>query len=291
MCGYVFGETKPHIFLPSAILRENDGKVIASSELSRHMLSPAMIPRSGTNLTHARLARVAPDGMTQCAPILMDLSAREAEDGDEEYTGVTDLTASYDALKGICLEKLMAKRLVETDPSLTNEQREEIRETLPRLVEILSGRSARREGDPKCSVRCLRGSSQATYFKELLAAYKSKTAPAEHIADTPFLTFVVVQDGYTVEGAVPGHVYCIFYTTASSPVKAVHLESRIAVDNGHSLFSIHDPFMAAKTVAGVGYGLKEAALIYPTVFEMSMRKFLTDWRDGDVHVDTCLTSV
>jgi hypothetical protein len=283
MCGYVFGEAKPHIFLPSAILRENDGRAIESSELARHTLSPEMIPRSGTNLTHARLARVAPEGKTQCPSILLDLSAaHDAEDGDEDYIDVADTDASRSAIMAACLSALRASGRATTSPSFTNEQREEI---LPILADISSD---------DCHVRFVRTDSAASrknYFKELRAAHLSGTAPAEHISDAPFLTFVVVQDGYAENGAVPGHVYCIFYTVASSPVTARHLESRIAVDNGHSLFSIHDPEMAAEATAVTAIGLKKDALISPAVFDHSMREILGLWRDGLLHVDPCLTSV
>lgn len=282
MCGYAFGESKPHIFLPSSILRENDGRTISSSELARHTLSPEMIPRSGTNLTHARLARVAPDGKTQCPAILLDLSTRPADDDDEDYVVVTDMSASRASIKDACLRALWASSHVETTPSITNEQREEI-------LRKLEGLTA-----DDCHVRFVRtdsAPSRKSYFKELRVAHLSGTAPAEHISDTPFLTFVVVQDGYEMDDAVPGHVYCIFYTSASSPVTARHLESRIAVDNGHSLFSIHDPVMASEATAVTAIGLKKDALISPAVFDHSMREILGMWRDGLLHVDPCLTSV
>jgi hypothetical protein len=279
MCGYVFGEEKPHIFLPSSILRENDGKVIASSELSRHMLSPEMIPRSGTNLTHARLARVAPEGETQCPAILLDLS--DEEGAIHPYSSRHE---DWRATKSNCLAALRANRLVEASLSLTNEQREEILTKLrTRTADGCNIRHMRKKGNGTYS--------QATYFKELRAAHLSGTAPAEHISGSPFLTFVVVHEDYEVDGAVPGHVYCIFYTEASSPVTARHLESRIAMDNGHSLFSIHDPVMASEATAVTAIGLKKDSLISPAVFDDSMREILGLWRDGLLHVDPCLTSV
>ncbi len=278
MSGYRFGETKPHIFLPSVILRESDGSVIRSSEIVRHTMSPYMLPRSGTNLTHARLARVAPEGKTQCPAILLDLSEENA------IPPYSDSREQWDSIKRVCLDTLRRMRSVETADTLTNEQRDEILTKMRTLTENF------------CHIRHLKKKangkySQAKYFKELRDAHARKCAPAEHISDAPFLTFVVVYDNYDIEGAVPGHVYCIFYTAAAGAVTARHLESRIAIDNGRSIFSIHDPVMSAEAVAVGAIGLKKDALISPAVFDHSMREILGLWRDGLLHVDPCLTDV
>jgi hypothetical protein len=138
-----------------------------------------------------------------------------------------------DRVKELCLGTLRADdcRLVREFDNINNQQREEI---LGSLVHV----NARRD----CHIRYMKDTSSTSrknYFKELHKAFIRGTAPAEHVSDAPFLTFVVVQN-YREDGAVPGNVYCIFYTNARGDNDTVHLESRIAVDNGRSIFSVHD---------------------------------------------------
>lgn len=224
MCGYEFGEKKPYIFLPKSVLRKDDEKIVAVSEIVRHTMAPNMLPRKGTNLVSGRVAGVAGEGRYQCPAILMTLG---------EESEICNVRVTRDTVQRVCFEKLCEDdyRCVREFAHINNEQREEI-------LGLLVGVDYRRD----CHIRFMKESastSRKNYFRELRSAYLRGTAPAEHVSDAPFLTFVVVQN-YTDDGAIPGQVYCIFYTNTQGDRDTVHLESRIAVDNGRSIFSVHE---------------------------------------------------
>lgn len=267
MCGYYEpDDTKPLIFIPATTLKENEDRVVKGNELIRHIMGPEVLPKKGTNLLPGRLAKAAADGLTQCPPIR--ISSDMFGDNLEYFDTDSAYTESH--IKQLCLETLRAniEVLLAQHTTLSDHQREEIR---TKLATVTSGAT---------HIRNFRGVQQLSYYKNIKAAHASHTAPSEHVSDFAFLTFGVTYGGYSAPHAVRGEVYCLIYTESAGWLPAVHKDSRIPIDNGKSVFTIHDTTVRDAAVAVGAVAMPREALVSPVNLERYLRNHLQLWNES-----------
>jgi len=278
MCGYEFGETKPLIFVPPKALKDNEKKVVKGSEIDRAILcSEIMVPQKAPYLKPGSVPLRASNGKTQCPPIRL-VDEGHYKDGDAEWgTGFTHKLGDMDEaeFRLHCYELLKKNiHLIDENTLLSAEQKKEILEEI--IPSGVPSRGGRRFGDdPKRS-----------YYKNLLEAYATGTAPAEHISDYNPLNFVGWK-GSNTAGANKRHIYAIFYTKASPGVGGVMqapLTARVARTNGKSQFSAHSSDFKEPIVAGGVVGFNEASAKTPIAFEKAMRNYLTLFKESELEV-------
>ena len=292
MCGYcqIAGEPEnpkkldtehlPLLFVPESALERHETKVVKESEIERTFLTPHLLPTKATNLKASRLAADATGGRTQCTPIrLRNLTHRDEWDAIREDHGNDDGT------KRECLRILRANLdLIRESRYLSDDQKDEI---ITRLASITKEQT---------HIRNLRGESQVPYYKELKAAQENGTTPAEHISDCPYMTFVVIRDGYRVDGEPvdPSYFYVVMYTDAGAGmewIRSSHFKSRVPETNGKSIFSISNAALAAPLVAAGAIGFCEANIITPATFEAALREYITTWRSSHLTMSREISSV
>lgn len=294
MCGYAFGAIKPKIFLTAQAIKETPDAVVKASEITRHIMGPEVLPTKGTNLKKTRVAKKAEreDGETvhQLPPLLI---TREMLAAEYPTVNFTDEASAKDAkesiFKYICDN---TDTLLGQHANILAKQKEEVK--------------AKLEGYSKEDVSCRfftesrvggKGTHHAgeanSFFKQLRQAHANHTATKEHIDEAPFITLCITCNDYNrfEAHAKGGDIYVVIYTVATSFITAVHKDSRIATDNGKSVFSIHDSKVVEKTAAVAAVGLPVRATLSPVEFELSVREYLRQWSTSTALVyDAAFTS-
>ena len=265
MCGYKFGATKPLIFMPPSALAEHEKKVIKASEISRAMMGhPCALPTKGTNLKKPHVATRPSNGTTQCPPLRLEWPS-----ADKEVRG----TDGED-----CRRLLLANRKIIQSAPFSEEQKAEIlsfiRTAQPHTRTLANGNS----------------DSFKKYFSAVIEAHKTKTAVAENVSDFSSMTFFITKDAIVPHSNVR-YVYVVFYTKADGIVPSIHLESRIPMTNGKSVFSIHDSHLDRPVAAGGVVGFDESKLKTPVEFESALRSYIMLWKGSSLTVSRCIESV
>jgi hypothetical protein len=274
MCGYDFGgsDDRPKIFVSPAALKESPDKVVRASEIDRAILEyPLAIPRKATNIQKGSVANLArrADGRVrhQNPPLAISYDLTDAG-----YEALSDPASSHADFRTACHTLLQVKAHVlraevARSDAYTDEQKAEILSYISR-------------GAPPN----FRRAPQPNYYEALIKAHKNKTAPAEHISDSPDMTFVIYDPAYArIPGASPNRVYVVFYTDAKPGLglTSVNQESRIAHTTGRSVFTPHAHDFPVPIVAGGVAGFREEAARTPEGFEAALTEYLTAWRDAE----------
>jgi hypothetical protein len=273
MCGYAdtFGSVKPLIFVSSAAVARHEKKVEKRSEFERACASnPSVIPANAKNLCKPHIANAAANGRTQLPPFLLDLNHFAHEDFPSSYDeGFSHQGRVHDSLVAKLFATLQrAESLLSNDTRYSVEQKEELRALLGRDSSNARLRNLHAGTAPE--------SGQLKWFSEdLLPAFRNGTTAAENISDCAPITFVKTWPGTNVPHANPNHVYVVFYTLAGPKLgrKQINLESRIARDNGRSMFSFAGPTAAAAVAAGA-YCITPDDIENQESFERALDKYL-----------------
>jgi hypothetical protein len=210
MCGYegAFGGTKPLIYLPKALLKRNTGTVVEASEIERHFEPHLYIPRIGRNVLPQRLSKAPEDGKTQCPPLLLDL--------EEELPPQTtaDGKPHKAARKATLLQLLHSaalRRCIEGTDLLLPAQKEELLRELVAAQASIKGRVHVRWFAATASVPYL------SFYDSIVEGWRTETASKEGLSKAHPFNFLLVCDGFQARraDAVPGQIYCVFYTKAA----------------------------------------------------------------------------
>ena len=280
MCGYKFGASKPHIFVPASSLNSFSNKVVKASEIERAILEyPYMIPTKATNIKKPRVANIAENGKTQCVPLRLS----DIED-DDEYSPFVDDNIN-DMKREFCRDLLRDNiELIRSSTNYSEAQKTEI------ISNIDTARVAHiRYFDPS--------GEEGMRLKGVIEAYQNKTATSDNIYDGAEMTFIFTRQGSRV--AIPGanikHIYVIFHTDSSNDINpgisAVHLNSRVPKTTGKSIFSVNDSQTATPLVAGGVVGFDEQRIRNPAAMEAAIRDYLLLWKNSTLTVARCIQSV
>ena len=275
MCGYEFGAEKPRIFVPQSALTRHEGKVVKASELERAIMEyPLALPTMGTNLKKGHIANRASNGKTQCPPLRLTWDA----EGDDW----TPPTPEDGDVGQYCRAFLLAHENLLDDAPFSDKQKTEIMGFIATAYP---------------HTRTLQKDSSEPfkkYFNAVIAAYESKTAVAEHVAEFPQMTFFIAKDIPREHRANKRHLYVVFYTdatTGAAPgMMAADLKSRIPQTNGKSVFSVHDQQVDHPLVAGGVVGFDESKIKTPALLESALRKYLRLYRESGLTVARCIQS-
>ena len=275
MCGYRFGETKPLIFVPPSALEENESKVVKASEFDRAIVgAPMMLPMKGMNLAGSRVAAAAvrsEDGVD--VPVTQwHFSFLLPFRAVDEYDPIHDDAASLPRIGEECVLALRSQlTIIQDDVRLTDDARAEI-------LNYVATKTAH--------VRRFKQSSQLNYYKQLLEADATGTAPSELISDCPEMTFCVTFPGFNGLHATDSairRIHVIFFTRASGRLDLANtnLKSRIPKTNGKSVFGRDDSTIA---VATIRTAITPAQILTPVKLEATLDTLLTRWQDSLVTV-------
>jgi hypothetical protein len=217
MCGYEFGAHKPLIFVPDCFIQRNKGKTCPHSELERALDPLNLLPRNATNLTKPRLANETGNGKTPCPPIRLILGGSDDEWLPQNSSDISDRELGEYA-RAVLLNNT---NLIRDSSHLTEAQKKEILEFIP-----------------KKAYPHVRKCGQVSYYKGILEAYKTNTAPTEHFSGFPEMGFVFWNQAFTdIPQANKNHLYVVFLTKAKGHMEAINLSSRIPKTNGKSIFT------------------------------------------------------
>jgi hypothetical protein len=296
MCGYEGGAdvykvpvVKPLIFVSGAALdkTKNQKKVVDCSELERAILSgvseginlekvcigPQKV--AGLNPGHVQNKKFAGETRVYpCAPIRFQLSAFQTEslaDGSDAY------------IKAMCMRYVQTHpRLIEENPLLTEDQREEIMS----VVESWSPNEIR-----GANLRRYSGRSNDSMHKSHVKAFAWHCSATDGISNPERPTFCVTFPDFQPIG-VPmkaGEVFLIVYTRATGLPHVLPLESRIARHDGTSHFCVED-HMAAVPAASV-FGFTSEILESAAAFERQFDEFIGIGLRGSGAYGRCFTSL
>jgi len=282
MCGYEGGNSdvynvpfvKPLIFVAGAALdkEKNKKKVVDCSELERAILSgvkseinqqkvrigPQKV--AGLNPGHVQNKKFAGDAeVYPCAPIRFQLPAFQTEslaDGSESY------------IKAMCMRYVQTHtRLIEENPLLTEDQREEIMS----VVESWSY-------DERCAnLRRYSGSSNDSMHKSHVKAFAWQCSATDGISNPERPTFCVTFPDFQPMEGVPmkaGEVFLIIYTRAKGLPHVLPLESRIARHDGTSHFCAPIEDHMAGVPAASFFGFSPEILRSAEAFEAQLDEFI-----------------
>lgn len=305
MCGYMFGPTKPTIYVAADTLKPHP----LYSEIERHIDLGPFVPRHATNLVKPRdggggSAQAAEAGMSQVPPMkltrdMMGADVEHVEDYVRRIAAaerVNDHTQKLDCIRGlkIVLFEIVHHKINELLDQhasvITDEQYHEIRDRLMAINAAVCAKDRsydtlfRVKDGPfgGISYRGMGADRQASCLADLERAHASHTVPENIVSDFPFLTFCVTDTA----------VYCVCYTRASGSLDAIPLEKRIPRENGKSIFSIHDANVAADAAGVAGVTLPTHALRSPADFEVCVRELLTHCMNSQhVVYDPCIRTV
>ena len=282
MCGYEGGNSdaynvpfvKPLIFVSGAVLdkEKNKKKVVDCSELERAILSgvkseinqqkvrigPQKV--AGLNPGHVQNKKFAGDAeVYPCAPIRFQLPAFQTEslaDGSESY------------IKAMCMRYVQTHpRLIEENPLLTEDQREEIMS----VVESWSY-------EERCAnLRRYSGSSNDSMHKSHVKAFAWQCSATDGISNPERPTFCVTFPDFQPMEGVPmkaGEVFLIIYTRAKGLPHVLPLESRIARHDGTSHFCAPIEDHMAGVPAASFFGFSPEILRSAEAFEAQLDEFI-----------------
>jgi hypothetical protein len=263
MCGYVFGDVKPLIYVPPCFLSINSRKNMKTSEISRAIQAPMLLPRNAKNLVTEPLSNASTNGTIQCPPISFEITT-----DDDEYIPAFDNQAS-DAGKKEYLQRYLQNNLhiVLDSTSLRNEQKEEIIEnintTTPHIRNVGIG-------------------IQESYFAKIRTSSMNGTIPNEHVSEYPPMTFMVTSESTAPAGVNYKTVYVIFYTRERRKLgyNQFPINERIAKDNGKSIFTISQTIEGLPAVAGGVIYLTEVNMRSQESLVTTLREYLTCWRNA-----------
>jgi hypothetical protein len=277
MCGYEFGTEKPVIFVPPSSLKKNNNKVVKCSEIERAIIDyPNVLPTKGTNLTKPHLANIAVDQngrrLIQCPPIRLAIPC-----DDDEFSLLCDWETingeNLDIVRSSAMELLGRNtELIDEHPTLTINQKNEIKNNIRNWSNFTP--SIRR--------------TQPLLFKQVIEAWKTNTAVAEHISSFPKITFTFFNQGEqrqefsAIPGANPRFIYVIFYTSNENneELKAVHLKSRISETNKKSVFSINKCDVARPFAAVGAVTIPVKATKNPAALKSALNEYIMTWRNA-----------
>jgi hypothetical protein len=285
MCGYRFGETKPLIVLP----RGNKNNCVKDIMRFEKGLNPMRATNvTGTHKEH----KVMPwDARFQCPPIRLDSFTGL----DEEVIDLADDGAYLDLPSAIRSARKgtsgVINRIRDATHTLFDEKREDI-EMRIRDAHFLSAEQKNEiiermnTVDPEeIHVRRMDGTSQKTYFADLLRAEVENTTTIEHQSKKPYFTVVSMVDhrGY-LETLSPeyrgtfeaGSAWLVCYTDAESMEAVRYKGPKHGEENNKSVFSIHDllerPDSLPEGPVGLLYltddALRSADEFYSQLYEM-----------------------
>lgn len=295
MCGYAFGANKPKIFLTAQAIKETPDAVVKASEITRHILGPEVLPTKGTNLKKPRVAKAAvrKEGETvhPLPPILITREMLVAEYPAVNFTDEASAKLAKESIFNYICEH--SNTLLGQHANILAKQMEEVLATLEDGFAV-EDVSCRFFTESRVGGKGTHHAGEAnSFFKQLRQAHSTHTATKEQIDEVPFMTLCITCNDYNrfEAHARGGDIYVVIYTKTSGFVTAVHKESRIASDNGKSVFSIHDTKLAEKAVAVAAVGLPARATLSPVEFELSVREYLRLWSTSTALVyDSAFTS-
>ena len=301
MCGYLLedgkpncyklGTIKPLIFLPAAVLEKKTDTAIPLSELDRHVARDAgILPKCGTNLKKGRTTSAADNGRTQ-VPIM--LLPRELFGEDvEHFEPAPGVKINADQLKTMSHDVFRANLdtiLDSYSDLLTNEQMEEI------VMRVTTMDVDDAEFDKVVKYRLLDGKKHHSgkpnsYYKQLRATHASRSAPSEHMENSPYITYSIVINPKDEIGARPGDVYVVMYTDAENPdFAAAKPTDKVAEENGKSLFSMR---VRESAVAASAATLDSNATRSPADLIAAISEYIEmDRRGVYVHLEKAVVSV
>lgn len=277
MCGYknAFGATKPIIFVPESSLKTHKKKVVKASEIERAIVGhPLMLPLIGTNLKKGHVANKAANGKTQCPPLRLEWPSAASDEWTPAEDGVVTGADCH-----AFLLKQKNRDLISSGP-FSDAQKEEI------LSFIGHATPYTRTLQKGCSVSLKR------WCGAVIEAHASRTACAEHITNSPQMTFLITKDAI-VPNSNKRHLYVIFHTDANNgaapSLMAVDIKSRIPKTNGKTHFSIHAQF--AEPVVGImAVGIKDSDIKTPVLLASALRKCLTVYKESGLEVGRSIQS-
>lgn len=268
MCGYVFGDVKPLIYVPPCFLLEKSKKNMKTSESGRAIQAPRIIPLDAKNLVTEPLSNATTNGTIQCPPISFEITI-----DDDEYIPAFDNQAfdnqALNAGKKEYLQRYLQNNLhiVRDSTSLRNEQKEEIIEnintTTPHIRNVGIG-------------------IQESYFAKIRTSSMNGTIPNEHVSEYPPMTFIVTSESTAPAGVNYKTVYVIFYTKERRELGGNQFSKneRIAKDNGKSIFTIGQTIEGVPAVAGGVIYLTEVNMRSRESFIAFFREHLTNVRNA-----------
>ena len=279
MCGYE-GDSdvykvpavKPLIFVSGAVLdkEKNKKKVVDCSELERAILSgvksdinqqkvrigPQKV--AGLNPGHVQNKKfVGETRVYPCAPIRFQLSAFQTE-------SLVGATEAY--IKAMCMRYVQTHtRLIEENPLLTEDQREEI-------MSVVESWSRDERG---ANLRRYSGSSNDSMHKSHVTALAWQCSATDGISNPERPTFCVTFPDFQPMESVPmkaGEVFLIIYTRAKGLPHVLPLESRIARHDGTSHFCVEEHMVGVP--AASFFGFSPEILESAAAFERQLDEFI-----------------
>lgn len=279
MCGYKFGSGKPVIYLS---LKRSHFKDLENVILHNRDA------RKATNILKGKSRDHAIGDDHQCVPIRIDVGMH---DDDGRVSRIVNHRASErDIRSEISAMVLDNEAFILRNPHLTEEQRSELRS---RISSIRSGTY-----DELISIRRLHGTSQLGYYDDLLRANYEGTVTREHITGCPYITGVVIQEGY-IDARVPaGTVFLQLYTDAPNTLARRPLSFVCGKENGKSIFrySTIDVTMRVtenfddRSLSGA-FWLPADAFDSPEAFHRNMERFIRFWREDPDHTSSVISSM
>jgi hypothetical protein len=297
MCGYKFGEEKPHILIT------NNEKVVV--DLRRYV--NGLVPMRGSNVsgTH-REHNIAKYRRFQCPPIRLPcdiVRKSKGSDSDSAHRDLPEAIRSGDlgyirvaTHTMLTMEPRVTESIIDA-PFLSSDQKNEILERLTTLTpSFVNVRRMKKnsKGDP----------SQLAYFADLLRAEDEHTTTVEHIPNAPYFTVVTMKDSKTYKDNIPteslksrdtfenGDAWLVCYTDAPSVPAVLYKGPMTGEENGRSVFSIHDLLADPKGDIPSGptgiHGFTEEAYVSGVEFVKQLSFFVGAWRERRVHVEPVL---
>lgn len=268
MCGY--HDRDIPLYVPPAFLKENPGKLIPHSELSRAIKfydKQKVQPRKGMNLKLGPLI-ASPSNVTYCTPLRVQWDGNQLEDLADDH-----LALQNEGLALLCRNI----HLIKECPYYTPEQKAEI------ITNAQSGvRPHGRFMDSTSS------GSYLTQYQSYMNGYKNHTQPSEPVSECPEITCVFTFPGFQglthEEEAEYGHVLFLLYTKARGTIDTIHKPSRISTTTGKSIFSLDTSTVDQPVGMGGFVGISENDLQDPVKFEEGLRAYITLWKTSSLLV-------
>jgi hypothetical protein len=288
VCGYdVVLEDAPHIYLPPCLLnRQDEKKKVWSSEVERALgwgvvamedgdgegviEDAEILPRKASNLVPGRVQNRAMRDRAHevypCVPIRLRMRP-----GTVEYDHLLAVRGNRLATKAHCLGVLMdhAEELLGVrNHMLTPEQRTEI-------LHRLEGLEVAEREDGVHVRKFEEGSESQNHHRALVRGYETCSAPSEHVAEFPFLTFCVTYPGFnphpSVEATV-GEVFAMIYTESEGLFDSIDIDSRVSEAKSNTYFrpTVALPDALVNVPAVCMFGFSPAIYRDPALFERQM---------------------
>lgn len=253
MCGYVFGDELPDIYISGELLAEAK-TIIKMNGIARHVLMPYVMPMRGTNVRagHGSSPKESETGRYPCVPLLWE---PECAEHFESRSTMRDTM-----WKELLLSELQdSMDLMRTHDGLTEEQKNELNIKIPSLT---------------TQDVAIRNFSGGAHYENIKAALDTKTCPTLHLdPEDPPVIFCILW------GSLPdaGKVIVVFHTESRGLgfMNRQNLKTRIPFTTGQEMFRCRlTPETVLQSSAGLCLGMPNSATRNPAVLAQNLRSIL-----------------